>query len=799
MPKPVPNPLPNLARRLRGLFWTALLAALVLGVPVLLWWTRAVEPPTSWPSVESMWRTIRQGRVSHDAAIGALALAVLVIWFRFVLGVAVAVRSVRRHLPARRVRGLGTLSQSCALAIVSGAALLVSPSPSVDATPVDATQVDDVPAERERAEGRRDRAATTADRTKDRSTPRKAGTRPVAVGTALDTRPTMCPVIAEGGRPEIPVGLGAALLVAGGVLLRVERSRRRQLRSVTNATVRTAGTMGTTDLECRLHDVTPVERLVRLDMAMRIAGLRLDPADRTARVLGAIVRADGSVELLLRRPLPPAGPFVAGPGDRWCLPGAVALDALSTEVRGADAAPPTIAHLGVADGGDLFVDLAAVGTLAIDGPGEEDHVLRAVLLGLVTSPFAQGLSIIGLGFDVTAFGLSPAATDVAMLCALDVDDVLDIAAESAGSVMVVIGHEFDHETRSTIADLGLTVVALGQAPGARWTLGRRAGWWVLDPPGVVVRPVRLGDDDVSDIRRLLTDVDRSIVPIVGRTLDRPTAIPSAPAPAPVFEEPNWTFVVRVLGPVSVERRDGTTVVFDKSRSAELITWLALHRERQSRAGARTAMWDLDVQDATFANVVSEARRALARSAPVGEEWLGRTLGDTLPLHPGVVTDADLLEARRRHAQGQSLTAAVDTLRTGLSWVRGMPCSDAGYRWPDADGTTSQLVILVTAAAVEMATLCLTVDDLDGVFWATGRGLMALPGHEELVGLRMRGYARRGDLAGVRHEWDTYRRALRADGWGDDTPSPKLVALRDELLAVAPCRAGGRAPTGSGVV
>ena len=38
----------------------------------------------------------------------------------------------------------------------------------------------------------------------------------------------------------------------------------------------------------------------------------------------------------------------------------------------------------------------------------------------------------------------------------------------------------------------------------------------------------------------------------------------------------------------------------------------MHRERATRVGARTALWDLDVRDATFANVVSEARRAMAR-------------------------------------------------------------------------------------------------------------------------------------------------------------------------------------------
>ncbi len=41
--------------------------------------------------------------------------------------------------------------------------------------------------------------------------------------------------------------------------------------------------------------------------------------------------------------------------------------------------------------------------------------------------------------------------------------------------------------------------------------------------------------------------------------------------------------------------------------------------------------------------------------------------------------------------------------------------------------------------------------------------------------------RRGDLAGVRHEWQAYERALVGDTWSACDPSPKLVALRRQLL------------------
>ena len=47
---------------------------------------------------------------------------------------------------------------------------------------------------------------------------------------------------------------------------------------------------------------------------------------------------------------------------------------------------------------------------------------------------------------------------------------------------------------------------------------------------------------------------------------------------------------------------------------------------------------------------------------------------------------------------------------------------------------------------------------------------------------MRAHAARGDLAGVRQEWETYERSLMADSWSLAAPSPKLTTLRRDLLA-----------------
>ena len=170
--------------------------------------------------------------------------------------------------------------------------------------------------------------------------------------------------------------------------------------------------------------------------------------------------------------------------------------------------------------------------------------------------------------------------------------------------------------------------------------------------------------------------------------------------------------------------------------------------------------------------------------PDGEEWLARTLTEQLPLHPWVVTDAQLVEERLDQARLEPPARAIDTLRPAVEMITGMPFADTSYLWPDAEGITSNLVLLAISASAELAGHALSIGDTELVFWATGQGLAVLPGHEELIALRMRAHARSGDLAGVRQEWESYERVIVADPWSDGEPAPKLLALRRELLSTA---------------
>ncbi len=298
--------------------------------------------------------------------------------------------------------------------------------------------------------------------------------------------------------------------------------------------------------------------------------------------------------------------------------------------------------------------------------------------------------------------------------------------------------------------------------------------------GLVLTPVGLTVDELSAVHNVLSEASEPLA------VDEPAD--GAPRPEPTRPTPSprgpWSCACSARS-MSSTAAGAQCASSGRRRGARR---LADPPSRPlTRAGARTALWGLDVRDATFANVVSEARRAMARhvAPPPGEEWVERTLTERLPLHRLVVSDADLVRARLARARLEPPQQAIETLRPAVAMIRDVPFAGTGYLWPDPEGIASNLVLLATSAASELAAHLLSIGDVDGVFWATGQGLRVLPGHEELIGLRMRAHHRSGDLSGVRLEWESYERVLDADPWSDGEPAEKLVVLRRELLSGTP--------------
>ena len=617
-----------------------------------------------------------------------------------------------------------------------------------------------------------------------------------------------------------PIRLEHAALISAGLLTLVGVRRRRRLRQALPRGRAAEPGDDVAAIERRLRSTDPTERAQRLDVAIRAAARqRIETGVRIGFVL---VDPDGEVTFRLTGDAIMPLPWNGG-GSDWSMTATTPIEMFGEEARQVGHPSPALVQIGVdARGRDVLVDLEAALLTVIEGEGGvADEVLRAVTVALSTSATAEVAHLVTISLPSQVTLGHPNVHRVR-----SVDDALELADELVRSPMVVSRSPFDLRTLRTGGEMWEPAIAIltetdaadlddrrlpapersvgilaasdrigALAPGVRLAPGPTR--WTLSGFGteIEISPVGVTQRELAEIAALLDHADRPIESFdvrsighdVGHASGGPTSVGGA-RPVEVDDEPfepsPHRIVVGVLGPVTIADRDGRVADFERSKTVELIAWLATHRARATRSGARTALWELDVRDATFANVVSEARRGLGRlvDPPDGDEWLARTMTDDLPLHELVVTDADLVRRRLDHARLAAPSQSMEILRPAVEMIRDVPFAGTSYLWPDADGITSNLVLLATSVAGEYAGHALSLGDVEGVFWATGYGLTVLPGHEELIALRMRAHARAGDLAGVRQEWESYERVIVGDSWSDGEPAPKLVELRRELFA-----------------
>jgi nucleoid-associated protein YgaU len=607
-------------------------------------------------------------------------------------------------------------------------------------------------------------------------------------------------------RAPSPIRIEYAALLAAGVLALAGVRRRQRLRGAGPRTRVPDPPPGVVTTERRLRSIDAGERSTRIDVAIRSAAQSL--IDTNAQIGLLLVDRGGGVELRLTAEAELIAPWSSVGSDRqsWVLPASVPVELLSAEACRVSTPCVALAQVGIANERDVFVDIEACGTFLIEAqPDQADELVTAIAAGLASSAYAEIAQIISVSLPAAALLEHRNAHHAASIGA-----AFDLAASLVGSTMsnerssfslralrtggemwepaVLLFTSADQVDLSTVSPAfpagghGVGIVATA-GPEADIDAGGRiragADEWTLDAFGLsfALDPIGMSLDDLAAVTDLLVDAVEPVVDIVlsdvgGTTADEP------------FIERQHSIVVQLMGGVDVVDVSGIPGKFERSKTVELIAWLATHREKSTRTAARTALWELDVRDATFANVVSEARRALGRLVVPNddEEWLERTLTEQLPLHKSVVTDAELVQDRLNAARLQPPAQAIVTLGPAAEMIRDMPFAGTSYLWPDAEGITSNLVLLSTGVAAELAGHALSLGDIDLVFWATGRGLTVLPGHEELIGLRMRAHARAGDLAGVRQEWESYERVIVADAWSDGEPAPKMLALRRELLS-----------------
>jgi hypothetical protein len=444
----------------------------------------------------------------------------------------------------------------------------------------------------------------------------------------------------------------------------------------------------------------------------------------------------------------------------------------------------------------VYVDLEAVGSVRVDADAG-----RVVAATLAVTPLADSLQVLVVGDDLAP--LPSGRHEVRHLAdvaaaAVEADALTSTIARAGAPSTFRLRSVAGHETWEPVIVVLTAPVTDDEAAEVRSLAAARRGVVVvgvdLPDAGLDLAP---GDDGwvrVAGWSVWPHGLDRTVAEAVAAAVDAPVVVEATPLEAAAADDGSpddgrsrhgrqpWTLMVRVLGPVDVVDAEGRQAEFERAKALELVTWLAQHPQSATRAGARAALWAIDVSNASFSNVVSEARRALARlaSPPDGADWVARTYAERLPLHAEVVLDADLVRRHLEHARRLPDTEAIAELRQALELVRGAPYAGRSYLWPDAEALPSTLTLLVTTVAAELGHRLLDAGDLDGVFAATAVGLDVLPGHEELIALRLRAHAQRGDRSALHREYMSYEHAVLTDPW-DGEPSPTLVALRRELL------------------
>ena len=196
--------------------------------------------------------------------------------------------------------------------------------------------------------------------------------------------------------------------------------------------------------------------------------------------------------------------------------------------------------------------------------------------------------------------------------------------------------------------------------------------------------------------------------------------------------------VAVLGPTELR---GGEHPFGRSAAMELVVYLAFHRPGVRNTEWPLAIWpDRTVARATVHSTVSDARRALGRSAD-GTDHLSRA--PRLRLGNGVTTDVDRFAALASRHDPLLLSRALELVR-GPPFV-GLRCPD----WPVVEGIQAAMESMIVGTALGAVEGHLGQGRVADAERAARAALTGCPYDERLYRLLLRVTAAMGNRVGLR--------------------------------------------------